>query len=413
MSKLITNTIRHTGGSADNITLDNSQNVTVEGNMTVDGTTTLTGAVTLPAGTTNDTLSFRNLVINGAMKVFQRGTASSDAGYQTMDRWAFYYTGHDEAPEQHEHSLTSSDTGPWAKGFRKSLYIRNGNQTSGAGADDYAFIRTRLEAQDIANSGWDYTSTSSYITLSFWVISSVAQNFFGHLVTSDGTQKQYPFETGSLSANTWTKITKTIPGHADLTFNNDNGTGIEIVIAPFFGTNLTANGASVNTWAAQSDSERMPDNTSTWWTTNDATFEITGVQLEVGDTASDFEHKRYSQELIDCQRYYFVAAKGQGSDNNGVPFCNGESHNGSQFYGFIKFPTEMRAIPTLKHNDGTDYYTCYGNGGGDACDTIGQARSQPNGFVVSVAGNLSLTQGTGSYARTSHDSALVAFDAEL
>ena len=73
----------------------------------------------------------------------------------------------------------------------------------------------------------------------------------------------------------------------------------------------------------------------------------------------------------------------------------------------------MRAIPTLKHNDGTGYYTCYGNGGGDACDTIGQARSQPNGFVVSVAGNLSLTQGTGSYARTSHDSALVAFDAEL
>ena len=69
MSRLDVNTLRHTAGSADNITLDNSQNVTVEGNLTVDGTTTLTGAVTLPAGTTSDTLSFRNLIINGAMQI--------------------------------------------------------------------------------------------------------------------------------------------------------------------------------------------------------------------------------------------------------------------------------------------------------------------------------------------------------
>ena len=181
-----------------------------------------------------------------------------------------------------------------------------------------------------------------------------------------------------------------------------------IILAPFFGTNLTASGASVNTWAAQSDTERTPDSTSTWWTTNNATFELTGVQLEASDHATEFEHKKYRQELIDCQRYYFVAAKG---DN--VPFCNGESHNGSQFIGFIKYPTEMRATPTLKHNDGTDYYQCYGNGGSDGCDSIGQARNCPTGFVVSVSGNLSLAQGTGTYARTANASALIAFDAEL
>ena len=91
-----------------------------------------------------------------------------------------------------------------------------------------------MEAQDIANSGWNYLSSSSNISLSFWVKSSVAQNYYGYLLTKDGSSYLYPFETGSLSADTWTKITKTISGNSNLTFNNDTGTGLELVIAPFF-----------------------------------------------------------------------------------------------------------------------------------------------------------------------------------
>jgi hypothetical protein len=75
----------------------------------------------------------------------------------------------------------------------------NGNQTSGFGATDYQVIECGLEAQDLANSGWDYTSSSSYITLSYWVKSSVAQNFYGYLHTKDGTGQAYKFETGTLS----------------------------------------------------------------------------------------------------------------------------------------------------------------------------------------------------------------------
>ena len=95
MAKVITTELQHSGASSANITLDSSKNVTVENNLTVDGTTTLTGAVTLPAGTTSDTLSFRNLIVNGAMKVAQRGSSdtSSAQGYTTVDRWQIGWGG--------------------------------------------------------------------------------------------------------------------------------------------------------------------------------------------------------------------------------------------------------------------------------------------------------------------------------
>ena len=388
MSQLKVNTIRHTSASSDAITLAN------------DGTAT--------ARITNN-LSNRNLVVNGACMVAQRGTADTagNQGYQTVDRYKLTWNGANNVLEQHRNGIDSG-TGPWEAGFRTSFYVRNGDQTASSPNDDQVVIETRLEAQELANSGWNYTSASSYITLSFWVKSSVAQTFYGVLETQDGTGQNYPFSTGSLSANTWTKVTKTIPGHANLQFDNNEGNGLQIEWHPFMGTDFTDDSVSLNTWAAAASGTRHPDMTSTWWTTDDATFELTGVQLEVGDTATDFEHRSYGDELSRCERYYFLAAKG---DN--IPFMNGECHNGSQIYGFIKFPTEMRTTPTLKTVSGTDYYQCYGNSGSDGCDDVTQARNCKTGFVAALSGNLSLQQNSGSYVRTGNANALVAFDAEL
>ena len=89
-------------------------------------------------------------------------------------------------------------------------------------------MRTRIEAQDMANSGWNYTSSSSFITLSFWAKSSVAQNFYGYLYTHDGTAQAYAFETGSLTANTWTKVVLKIPGNSNLQFDNNTNEGLDI-----------------------------------------------------------------------------------------------------------------------------------------------------------------------------------------
>ena len=205
MSQLKVNTIRHTSATSDAITLAN------------DGTAT--------ARITNN-LSNRNLIINGAFQIAQRATSSTDGNYKTVDRWKHNHGGTDENPTYAQVDVTSNDPGPWEKGFRKGFRITNGNQTSGAGADDYVQVAQHFESQDIANSGWDYTSTSSYITISFWIKSSVAQAFAGHLRTADGTSKSYSFSTGSLSANTWTKVTKTIPGASGLQFDNNNAAGL-------------------------------------------------------------------------------------------------------------------------------------------------------------------------------------------
>jgi len=302
------------------------------------------GLERLNTATTKKIGTNKNLIINGAMQVAQRATSSTSTGYQTVDRFRMITSGVDEAPTQAQADVASGTT-PYTSGFRKCLKITNGNQTGGAGAADFIKIQYRLEAQDIANSGWNYLSSSSNITFSFWVKSSVAQNFYGYLETSDGSAYLYPFETGSLSADTWTKVTKTIPGNSNLTFNNDNGQGLQIEIHPFMGTDSTSSGVALNTWAAYAAGTRTPDQTSTWYTTNDATFEITGVQLEVGTVATDFEHRAFEDELRRCQRYYFRIPY-QGASNGGGVYLGSGKETGSSARVAVDFPVPMRAIPS-------------------------------------------------------------------
>ena len=286
-------------------------------------------------------LSHRNLIINGDFRIAQRGSSSTSSGYYTVDRFRNTASGTDEAPTQAQVDIAAGTT-PYTLGFRKAYKMTNGNQTSGAGASDAIVIGTKLEAQDMASSGWNYTSASSFITLSFWVKSSVAQNFYGRLTTTDGTSQNYPFETGSLSANTWTKVTKTIPGNSNLQFDNNADKGIDIEWMMFRGTNNTASGVALDTWAAYASGTRTPDQTSTWYTTNDATFEITGVQLEVGSVATPFEHKNFREQLSDCQRYFFNI-KGNTNAFMGIAaFANSTSTARFAIY----FPVPMRTNPT-------------------------------------------------------------------
>ena len=319
-----------------------------------DATDTLIGAATTDALTTriNATGGRKNIIINGGMQVAQRGTSSAASGFQTVDRFTVSNSGNDELPTQAQHALTSSDTGPWAKGFRTSYHQTNGNQTSGAGAADRVTFQHVIESQDIANSGWDYTSSSSYITLSFWCKSSVAQNFYGRLQSADGTGQALAFETGSLTADTWTKITKTVPGNSNLQFDNDNGIGMTIEFVLFRGTDKTGS-MSLDTWAAFVSGTRVPDMTSTWYTTNDATFEITGVQLELGSVATDFETRSFGEELALCQRYFeksydYATLAGTSTylSTVGRHGTAGTATSGEMFTSTV-FKVEKRAAPTV------------------------------------------------------------------
>ena len=347
MSQLNVDAIRASNGTGDAISLTASDK-------------------TCTANITNN-LSNRNLIINGAMQVAQRGTSSTTDGYGSVDRFSVKSSGADEAPT-HAQVNVASVTTPYTLGFRKALKITNGNQTSGAGAADWMEIGYKIEAQDIANSGWNYLSTSSYITLSYWVKSSVAQTFYGYMFNRDGTIRSYPWSTGSLSADTWTKVTKTIPGYTGLQFDNNNGAGLEIYFPLFNGTDMTNNSRSLNSWATHDGAAQTPDQTSTWYTTNDSTFEITGVQLEVGDYATDFEHRSYGDELARCQRYYHRIH----------PTANGDVLTGSAWapfqnvaQGITFFPVDMRTRVTALEQSGTagDYQVSHGSSGGD-CSAV-------------------------------------------
>ena len=382
MSEIKVNSIKGVGASTAAITVNNT-----------DGTAT--------ANLSNR--QNRNLIINGAMLVAQRGTSSTTSGYGSLDRFKISYSGNDEAPTQSQVDVASGTT-PYTLGFRKALRITNGNQTSGAGAADYQIIRTILEAQDIANSGWNYLSSSSNVTLSFWVKSSVAQNFYGSLRSIDGTGYNYPFETGSLSADTWTKITKTISGNSNLTFNNDNGTGLYVSFMPFFGTDYTASSVTLNQWAAYNVSTQQPDNTSTWYTTNDATFEITGVQLEVSDHATDFEHRTFAQEIALCRRYCQVYVS---------PRLRGVLAQSTQFQrmGF-SFLEEMRTAPSAVWGGTQDVYA----GSGTASIT-GQAAVYSNTHSYetdsTTSGSLAVGAGSSVCAYIGGNEATLTLSAEL
>jgi len=301
------------------------------------------GLERLGTSVTNKIGENKNIIINGAMTVQQQMNAQTTGGQnltgiKTVDRFSLDFSGTDNSPTQIPVDVAAGTT-PYTSGFRRCFKIINGNQTSGAGAGDFVTITYKTEAQDLANSGWNYLSSSSYITLSFWVKASVAQNYYFRFQTKDGSSYNYPMETGSLSADTWTKITKTIPGNSNLQIDNDNGEGPKIEWSMFKGTDHTASGVTLNQWAAYADGTHTPDQTSTWYTTNDATFEITGVQLEVGSVATDFEFRSFAKEFSLCQRYYQQYVN---------PPCTGViPNNGSKAYSIgLLFQTRMRTTPT-------------------------------------------------------------------
>ena len=354
VTTLTVDTARTTTGIVTTLTADTAKvgaAVTIsESGMEVTGVTTVTSSINIGSATTISSsslevngvqyptagaLSNRNLVINGAMQVAQRGTSSTSDGY-LVDRINIGDSGGTRTRTQE--SLSSGS--PYEEGFHK--FVRVTNTSAGSNnASDYVFIRHTLEDQDIANSGWNYESTSSYITCSFWVRSSVSQEFYAHF--NQGTDAyNYAVSIGTLAANTWTKITKTIPGNSNLSFSNDNTGGLEINIIPFWGTNFTTSGSTVDAWYAWNGASRVPDMTTTWNTTASATFDVTGLQIEVGEKATPFEHRNYGDELARCQRYFYRI----GGDSVDTALGIGAVYSGTQINVHLDLPCAMRTKPS-------------------------------------------------------------------
>lgn len=285
-----------------------------------------------------DKLGNRSLIVNGGMTIAQRGTSqtsvsdSSNEGFNTIDRFGIEF-GNSAGGIC---TISQDSTVPSGYGFSNSYKVDVTQADINISDDHLIYIRQGIEAQNVRNCGWDYTNTSSFITVSFWARSSKAGNYCCTLRALDVGHFYYN-HTYSLVANTWKKITFSVPGNASLVFNNDNGLGIDLrwnlVVA------ANRNDATTNSWQTGSEFSSTEivnffDNTS-----ND--FYLTGVQLENGNTATSFEHRSYGDDLARCQRYYFRNPDAVWSANYGS--SNGMVH--------VYMPVTMRADPsTFSHS---------------------------------------------------------------
>ena len=272
-------------------------------------------------------IGFKNRIINGDFRIDQRNSGASvtptNDSY-TLDRWQAYASAASKFTIQQN---AGSVTPP--VGFINYLGVTSSSAYSVTSSDNFGVVQN-IEGLNCADLGWG-TANAKTITISFWVRSSLTGTFGGALRNSAGN-RSYPFTYTISSANTWTQISITIAGDTTGTWLTNNGKGINVIFGLGAGTTYSG---TAGTWAAAD--YRSATGAVSVVGTNGATFYITGVQLEVGSTASAFEVRDYGRELQMCQRYFQTvtatyAGPSVSGNNNG---CMGQ------------FLQTMRTAPTV------------------------------------------------------------------
>jgi len=249
-------------------------------------------------------LTGRNLIINGAMQVWQRQTAATAAAntYNTVDRFRI-----NNSTDGAYTSEQSTDT-PSGTGYSLKLQVTTADTSMSAAQNAYLFHA--IEAQNLQHLNYG-TSDAKTVTLSFWVKSSKTGTYAVAVLKQDNTGCMFTHEYTVSSANTWEKktitITPTAGGTSLITsaggaIDNDNGTGLRLVWGLAWGSNFT-NGTN-NSWASTTSANYSTTNAVNWMDSTSNNFYLADVQLELGDTATPFEHRSYGDELARCQRYY-------------------------------------------------------------------------------------------------------------
>ncbi len=320
MSTLKVDAIRHNSATTDAITTSS------------DGT--CTAKLTSVGG---GQLSNRNIVINGAMKVSQRGDFFGNVGQQeyTIDRFVTLHSYGNVI------NVTQTSTSP--DGFSKAYKVDCQVADTSIGAAEFMFIRHKIEAQDLQQLAYG-TSGAKSITLSFYVRSTVTGTYAICLQQKDNGSKQVNGTYTINSANTWERKTFTFAGDTSGVINDDNGHGLDILWTLVAGSDRTS-GSARPTWTAHANADESFGHTANVLSSTSNDWLITGVQLEVGDTATSFEHRSFGEELRRCQRYYFRLPY-QGVGNSGGVLLGSGKETGSTARVCVIFPAPMRAIPS-------------------------------------------------------------------
>ena len=352
-------------------------------------------------GTENVGQGSSNLIINGAMAVDQRNSGSSFSqtnGAYNLDR--FRGNSYDGGATTGKFTVQQSSTAP--DDFDHSLLVTSSATTADA-SNNIFNIEQLIEGFNSANLNYG-SSSAKTITLSFHVRSSLTGTFGGAL-KNNARNRNYPFTYTISSANTFEKKVITISGDTTGTWvGSTNGIGLWLSFGLGVGSNYSG---SAGAWGA-GDYFSATGATSVVGT-NGATWYITGIQLEVGSQASDFQHEDIGITLQRCQRYYHLVASGS-TKMMGM----GDMYTTSQLNCIMHFPVQMRAVPSLDATSGTNYYRYYRNSGYvdiNAMNAINGMGRKGGAFNNSDSGNGTAGQAGGFVMNNS--SAKIAFDAEL
>ncbi|MDC0006155.1 hypothetical protein OAE42_05555 [Gammaproteobacteria bacterium] len=279
----------------------------------------------------------RNLVINGAMMINQRGNATYDLGYSSEqhggpDRFITAFYGNI--------TINQSSDVPAGYGFEYSQEVLCASTSTNV-ARYMAFIY-RMEGYD--SMVFDYgTSKAKHVTLSFWIKSNRACDISVNFENEQNPDRGYQVKQTINSAGTWEKKIVTIPGDTarTLTTGPQKAFCFDIYLsAP--GTNYTG-GTPSEAWTDLDNTERGTHCSSDFYDSTSNYFRVTGVQLELGKVATPFEHRSYGEELALCERYY---QKLGGTAYQALGF--GKIYAaGQSAFAYVGFNTKMRASPSV------------------------------------------------------------------
>ena len=353
-------------------------------------------------------LAAKNFIINGAQNVAQRGTSSTgigaSSGYFTTDRMQI-------VSENTAGRLTMEQVADGPDGFANCTKLTCTTADTSIASNEALILNQNIEGQNL-QSLKKGTSDAVPVTVSFYVKANASATYTIELKSGDGGTNRMNSHEFSVTTG-WTRITKTFVGDTSQALDDDNNTSIQFNLWLHAGSDYTGGTHTDNVWHT-TNNQRVGDSNTSFFDSTSRTFFITGIQMEIGEKATEFEHISPNVEIERCKRYYTRY-------NSTAPYQrlggSGFAQTTDDFGIFVKFSPEMRGVPTLDHGTlsklQVDYRQTAAAIGSLAIDGNTDGGHSVNLSGADVTGD-PLTAGDGVLLRANNDTdAYIAFDAEL
>jgi|LULH01.1.fsa_nt_gb hypothetical protein len=354
----------------------------------------------------------RNVIINGAMNVAQRSTSEtglggSDPSYQTLDRFRMNIGGTSAG----RFTMAQDSSAP--EGFANSLKLSCTTDDTSIAADELLSLQQRIEGQNLQMFAKGTTSAKPY-AVSFYVKGNASATYTCEL--EDGDNSRRVAKEFSVTTD-WTRVELSFPADTTGAFDDDNALSLSLNIFLHGGNNFTSGTFSANTWESISNTTRLSDSQTSFFDSTSRTFFITGVQLEVGQNPTEFEHEPYERTLARCYRYtqrlpHFDNTAGSGY----AAICTvGRNDSTTQNASAAMLPVPMREDPAIESQSGS-FRIHHANAGTALSASIATDDNIATAGMIHLLGTVSsgLTAGDGGQLQQNNDvDAHLIIEAEL